>query len=516
MEIKYNQKELGLVTTPYKTAKYLISKLGDISGDQLILDPCVGPGIFVKLLIKNGVGRDQINAFDINPHYGVNLKVLGIHFEQKDTLLSLTEKDYNIYDYIIGNPPYLNKSSSYVRQNRNELKKIYGKINSHETYSMFIVNSILRLKEGGKLAFITSDSFLTLRTHQRLRKFIISNCLINELTLAPQDLFSNQNVNTSPAIIVLTKNSNKHQKEKRLNNLIKVVTRLKNEDEYLKPRKVIRLTQKNYQTLPFNIFYTDIEPKVIEFFEKAPKLETYMRGYIGMHTHNNKKYIAAIEGTSLAKIYTKRKIKGEFSIDQYKVIPRENLNNKNWKPYLKRGGAEQYYRPIIEALDWRERSRKIYDIPDNVPFESEGIVISGVSSRLAARYMAKGCYWDSNKAIGCIISEDGLSIEYVLGLLNSSFYNYLAKGIINNTNSIQLSGIHALPMIIPEPETKLLIEKYVKKIMNHLKHDCLYNYDNEQIEIDNLVFNMHKKLFNFPESLKKKLDKNFSIYNLKP
>lgn len=515
MRINYNQKELGSVTTPYKTAEYLVSKLGEIRRDQLVLDPCVGPGIFIKILIKKGVRRDQIHVFDINPEYGDHLNIEGIYFEQKDTLLSLTEKDYNKYDYIIGNPPYLNKSSSYVRQNRKALKKIYGKINSHETYSMFIVNSIWRLKKGGKLAFITSDSFLTLRTHQRLREFILNNCLINELTLAPQDLFSNQNVNTSPAIIVLTKFSKKSQRERRLNNPIKVITRLKNEEEYQKPRKVIILAQKNYLALPFNIFYTDIEPQIIKFFKKAPKLETYIKGYIGMHTHNNKKYIAAIEGTFLAEIYEKRKIRGENITDQYKVISREKLNKSNWKPYLKRGGAEQYYRPIMEAVDWRESSRKVYDIPDNVPFEREGIVISGVSSRLAARFMPKGCYWDSNKAIGCIISEEGLSIEYTLGLLNSSLYNYLAKGIINNTNSIQLSGIHALPIIVPESETKLLVEKYVKKILIHLKDDSRYNYEREQSEIDNLIFNMHQKRLNFPKSLKQKLDKHFSIYNLK-
>ena len=100
---------------------------------------------------------------------------------------------------------------------------------------------------------------------------------------------------------------------------------------------------------------------------------------------------------------------------------------------MKRGGADQYYRPIIEALDWSEESKKVYDIPKNVPFEQEGIVISGVSSILAARYMPRGCYWDSNKAIGFIIKKKSVSIPYVLGLLNSSLYNYLAKGIINNT-----------------------------------------------------------------------------------
>ncbi|MEJ2277822.1 MAG: TaqI-like C-terminal specificity domain-containing protein, partial [Candidatus Lokiarchaeota archaeon] len=111
----------------------------------------------------------------------------------------------------------------------------------------------------------------------------------------------------------------------------------------------------------------------------------------------------------------------------------------------------------MEALKWDEESIKIYDIPKNVPFEEEGIVISGISSRMAARYMPPGCYWDSNKAIGFILKNSSPSIEFFLGLLNSSLYNYLAKGIINNTSSIQISGIHALPIIIPKSDIVLKI-----------------------------------------------------------
>ena len=515
MQTKFGKKNLGLITTPYKTADYIISKLGKIDKNQLILDPCVGPGIFVKRLLKNGINKEQIHAFDITSKYKNELNALGIHFVQKDTLLSINKKDLNKYDFIVGNPPYLNKSSSYVRENRKDLRKIYGKINSHETYSMFIVNSVWRLKEGGKLAFITSDSFLTLRTHQRLRSFILKSCLINEILLAPQDLFSSQNVSTSPVIIVLTKFSKKNQKKKRLNNTIRVIERVNNEDEYENPNKVIKIAQKNYQVLPFNIFYIDIEPQIITLFRKAPKLVKYMRGYIGMHTHNNKKYIAAIDGTFLAKIFEKKRNKMEEPKEKYKIIARESLKQDFWKPYLKRGGAEQYYRSVMEALDWRENAKEVYDIPENVPFETEGIVISGVSSRLAARYMPKGCYWDSNKAIGCVILNDSISIDYALGLLNSSLYNYLAKGIINNTNSIQLSGIHVLPFIMPDSETENLVRKYVNIIIEQLKKDKSYNYENEQRIIDNLIFSFYKREFDLPESLKEKLDNNYSIYRKK-
>ncbi|MHA1327205.1 MAG: hypothetical protein ACTSRH_07775 [Promethearchaeota archaeon] len=291
---------------------------------------------------------------------------------------------------------------------------------------------------------------------------------------------------------------------------MRIIPRVENEDEYVNPKKIYRIKQKKYHLLPFNIFYIDVEDQVINFFKNSSKLENYLKGYIGMHTHNNLKHIAAVEGTELAEIFKKKNEKINDPNRKYKIISEEELKSDRWKPYLKRGGAEQYYRPIMEALDWAPESIPKYDIPSNVPFEREGIVISGVSSRLAARYMPEGCYWDSNKAMGFILLDQSLSIEYFLGLLNSSLYNYLMKG---NTNSIQLTGIHALPFIMPDKETKENVEELVKIIIKNKEKDLNYDYTKEQKEIDKIIFNFHKKKFNFSDNFKRKLDKKFSVYN---
>lgn len=436
----------------------------------------------------------------------------GVSFKKQDTLLSLYPDSYNEFDIILGNPPYLNKASVYVKKNKTKLRDIYGKINAHETYSMFLVNSIWRLKEGGKLGFITSDSFLTLITHKKLRRFILKNCLINEILLAPRDLFSNQNVSTSPVIIIFTKCTNQKNNLIRENNVMRIVPRVNSENDYRSPKKVYEIKQGQYISFPFNIFHIDVEKEVIELFEKSPKLESYLKGYIGMHTHNNKKYIAAVEGTNLEEIFIKRNKSILDPDKKYKIIKKIDLGDKQWKPYLKRGGADQYYRPIIEALEWTKNSKEVYDIPKNVPFEEEGLVVSGVSSRLAARYMPRECHWDSNKAIGFVIKNESISIHYMLGLLNSSLYNYLAKGIINNTNSIQISGIHALPLLTPDKETKELVELQVDKIIQNKKINLQFDFVREQKLIDEIIFNFYAKKFNFSMDLKKKLDEKFSIY----
>ncbi|MBY9012757.1 MAG: N-6 DNA methylase [Candidatus Lokiarchaeota archaeon] len=506
-----NEKELGVVFTPPKTADYIVSKLGIIRNTQKVLDPCVGSGIFVKSLLKYGVDKSQIFCHDINSDYRADIEDLGVRFKAIDNLLSFNSECYDEYDFIVGNPPYLNKSSNYVRKNRSKLKQIYGKINAHETYSMFIVNSIWRLKEGGKLGFITSDSFLTLSTHSKLRSYILNNCVLNEILLAPINLFDEQNVSTYPVILILTKCSKEENKQVRDNNIMKIIPRIKREDDYWKPPVITEIKQKRYRSLPFNIFFIDAENQILDLFEDAPKLETFIKGYIGMHTHNNKKFIAAIEDTELANIFRK-KSKKEDKSEKYKVISRTDLDSGRWKPYLKRGGGDQYYRPVMEALEWEQRSILIYDIPKSVPFEEEGIVISGVSTRLAARYMPKGCYWDSNKAMGFIVQDSSISIEYFLGLVNSSLYNYLSKGILNNTNSIQLTGIHSLPFIKPDIGTHNEICLLVKKIIENKKKNLSYDYTEEQKSIDNIIFEFYAKRFKLSNNLRKNLEENFAVY----
>ncbi|MFX0139438.1 MAG: hypothetical protein ACFFDN_37705, partial [Candidatus Hodarchaeota archaeon] len=117
--------------------------------------------------------------------------------------------------------------------------------------------------------------------------------------LAPKNLFDSQNVNTNPVIIILTKFAGKENKTRRQENIMKVIPRVNSEIEYKNPKKLYKFKQKKYSLLPFNIFFTDVEEEIINFFENAPRLEEYIKGYIGMHTHNNLKYIAAVEGTEL-------------------------------------------------------------------------------------------------------------------------------------------------------------------------------------------------------------------------
>lgn len=93
-----NDKELGVVLTPPTTADYIVSRIGTISSNQTVLDPCVGPGIFIKALLKSGVDRSQIFCHDINSDYKAIIEDLGVSFKNLDNLLSFKSENYGEYD----------------------------------------------------------------------------------------------------------------------------------------------------------------------------------------------------------------------------------------------------------------------------------------------------------------------------------------------------------------------------------------------------------------------------------
>lgn len=73
---------------------------------------------------------------------------------------------------IIGNPPYGVKVVPGAHYD-----DIYD-LQSKDSYGYFIVNAIRRLSEGSRVIFIVSSSFLTIQSHQKLRKFILDHTKI--------------------------------------------------------------------------------------------------------------------------------------------------------------------------------------------------------------------------------------------------------------------------------------------------------------------------------------------------
>ncbi|MFX1254055.1 MAG: class I SAM-dependent DNA methyltransferase, partial [Promethearchaeota archaeon] len=124
-------------------------------------------------------------------------------------LTTLRDFKHLKFDYFIGNPPYGGKPSI---ERKNLYKRIYRtsaevynyQIGSNDVYGLFLANAIKRVKDGGKICFLISDTFLSLRSHYMLRRLILDTCEINEILLTPINLFRPIAISRS-CIITFTK-----------------------------------------------------------------------------------------------------------------------------------------------------------------------------------------------------------------------------------------------------------------------------------------------------------------------
>ena len=166
---------------------YIVGKI-KLSNGFKILEPCVGDGEFLKAISRVNSKLD-ITAWDIDPLATQYIKdnFPDVKVETKNALLDDESQEYDI---IIGNPPY---GAKFSEEDKKVYSKKYSEINIPESYALFLISCIKRLKEGGTLSFIISDTFLHLNNHNKLRKFILDNCKIREIVLLKTKLFPNVN-----------------------------------------------------------------------------------------------------------------------------------------------------------------------------------------------------------------------------------------------------------------------------------------------------------------------------------
>ena len=104
-------------------------------------------------------------------------------------------------ELVIGNPPY---GVSVVRGDHYD--DIYN-LGSKDSYGYFIVNALSRVKEGGRVVFIVSSSFLTIKSHLELRTYILANAKIKLVVKLSRHVF--QGIDIFPVIIELERCSDK-------------------------------------------------------------------------------------------------------------------------------------------------------------------------------------------------------------------------------------------------------------------------------------------------------------------
>jgi len=474
-----NKKDLGAFYTPKHAVSYMLDLLSDFNERSKLLEPCGGDGAFVSVILEKKLLKpNQISVWDINPEVMDYIEKFGVTFVLKDSLLKTTFKEEDLFNkikkftHIVGNPPYLNKQSGYIKKNKNKLRKFYDEIGVNDTYALFIYLCCYLLENNGQLCFITSNTYLTLGIHKKLRKFLLENFVIKNITLCPSDLFKDTGALVNTCIINLINKKPNKEDIISFNDCRDLEVGNYNGKAYF-------INQSNLLNYPDYIFDFNGNGKLIEKIEKFNKLVDFVDGGLGMHTTDNKKFLGIIDYNGVR--YAKNGIQNIVSIDEVK--------KGSCKFYHKKGGDTKYYLPAEFCLKWDEESIKNYKMPKNFNLNDhrQGFLISGVCSTLSARLAIKGALWESNKAMCFFPKDPGKNPpEFFVGILNSDLYNKIIK-ILNHTNSIQIRDIKKLPLFDFKTEDIREVTKIVKNIIEQKKNNLDYDFSSEQKKINQIV-----------------------------
>ena len=212
-------KENGVVYTPANVASYLANEIykcwkKNKTGDIYILDPAVGRGelliAMIQVLITNGikkifaVGYETDRSVAISTQKRLNLLFPDLNIEIRigDFLEAVELNIAGKYDFVIANPPYVR--TQILGSNR--AQELVGRLSLSgriDIYYAFLIYTKNILKRSGIAGYITSNKFLTIKSGEALRHFMLKNYQLYRITdLGDTKLFR---ASVLPCIIIFSK-----------------------------------------------------------------------------------------------------------------------------------------------------------------------------------------------------------------------------------------------------------------------------------------------------------------------
>lgn len=348
------------------------------------------------------------------------------------------------FDIIIGNPPYIGHkklSGAY----RKVLNHIYGDIfrDKADISFCFIKSSIDRLRPGGKLCFITSRYFMESPSGRAIREYVKENTQIQSIV----DFYGvriMKGISVDPAIITVKKGC---QDGKNQINVYKAKSSLKmiEGEDIFKDMKdgphfqSFKLCQGSLKNDGWSLC-SENTLSIIDKIERKSKyrLSDICVSFQGIITGCDKAFVIEkedIEKYKIEKELVKPWIKSS-SIDKYRVrkskryiiysdLIDDTERYKNSIDYI-----EKYREKLILRRECRNGTRKWYQLQwgrDRALFDKRKIVFPYKSSK--SRFAIDQGNYCSADVYGMYIKNDSLSIsyEFLLGLLNSSLYEFYFK-----------------------------------------------------------------------------------------
>lgn len=456
-------REIGYYSTPAFVARYIGRRMWEInSKGKTLLDPCCGKEELTSYFNDLGVKTLGMDLIRYKEHYSCEFKkkdFISYYCTHKNT------KEWE-YDYYIANPPYNCHEVDFIKKNKEYLKGFFQEVGVHNMYSMFIYAIIDKAKEGAIIGLITHDSFFSAKNHKSLRKKIIDECSIEEITMCPRELFHNQGADVRTSIVILRKGK-KYQKKVIVNNRAKSMCEFR---ELLKKN-----LEGEYSENLYGIDEIILSGKKdnLEFLIECPKdirrifnnirLGECFKCVTGISTGNDKKYLS-------------KNKEGVFNI-----------------PFYKNPGKDKFYteRVIYLHEDFLniEKNVENFNVRNKKLLYKPGLTCSSIGIEFAACILPKGATFGVNPNIICE-TED---MWWLLAYLNSSLVTYMVRGALIRSNMITSGYVSRIPLLDfkdkEKEELRVLAQKAYKNRQSNLnityELSCIDNIVNHAAKISN-------------------------------
>jgi hypothetical protein len=479
-------QQRGQFMTPPLLAQLLVTDL-ELTAQNTVLEPSFGDGSFLVPLIeqlmalRSGPSRERFCAVMRENLYGVELDA-ELYWQALDRIRCTygpLPPDHNLrladyfradlpvpegFDLVIGNPPF---GGTFDASIEDWLDKRYGSYGGHklkkETYSFFVAKSIEELAPGGKLRFICSDTFLTIKTMRGLREL-----LLDSGEIAVEDMPGAFEGTTQP-MVVLNLNAGPEGQAASIRG-----SRLSRDAMAMTPN-----------------FSWGVSPELAPLFD-GPLLGDFIVATGGMTIGRNELFVREIQpdGSILESYdfeFFERPItvSGELErarlnrlskqqLDRVKraeeegatrravrSVPLETprcvpLPHADYAPY-NRASSQRIYSDPTHMVYWREEGDAVLTFKRDGPwylhgvggkpfFKREGITWQLVAPRINARYLPAGYILDSGAPCAFLREEvDAHELFVILAWLQTPLATTLLKQVINHTRNIQGKDVERLP-----------------------------------------------------------------------
>jgi type I restriction enzyme M protein len=367
----------------------------------------------------------------------------------------------NGFAFVVANPPYgASLSDEYKVVLRSDYSDVF--FGQPDTYVFFLKLGIELLGTGGKIGFITPNTYLMGTNTAALRKELLELGRIEQIVDLPQGIWSDATVDCVLLFLVKTEEEESRNSQQVQINLLLVNDTLDKLTEKTWAETLIQQQSKwiSHERYEMDIRYNSLMEKI----DQACSVTINNNG-----TNTNIQRLEDVTDSSpgLKPYGTKAASQANLYIRSRRSIPQDETD---WMPFLDGSSYVGRYelrwgnlKPYLKYGEWLDRPRdpKYFDSPKIVLVRLRN---KSLKRRLVATFDNTGFYNHDNYNNITSDENSNYDLKYILSLFNSSLLNYWYAKKFDNVN-INPATFRQIPIYPADAETQAELVAKVDRIL---------------------------------------------------